>query len=139
MKILIAVDGSDYTRRMLDYLASHDWLRAGNEISVLAVVLPLPHRAAAFATEDIVQNYYFDDAEQVLRPVRAYLEDRAIDAKCDYVIGHPGKCIAQAAEEGGHDLVVMGSHGHGAAASLVLGSVAAKVLALCKTPVLLIR
>jgi nucleotide-binding universal stress UspA family protein len=124
---------------MLDYLASHNWLRAGNEIAVLAVVLPLPHRAAAFATEDIVQNYYFDDAEQVLRPVRDYLKEHAVDARCDYVIGHPGKRIAQAADEGGYDLVVMGSHGHGAVASLVLGSVATQVLASCKTPVLLIR
>ena len=30
MKILFAVDGSDYTRRALDYLATHDWLRRDN-------------------------------------------------------------------------------------------------------------
>jgi nucleotide-binding universal stress UspA family protein len=33
----------------------------------------------------------------------------------------------------------MGCRGHGDLANLVLGSVAAKVLALCSTPVLLIR
>jgi nucleotide-binding universal stress UspA family protein len=33
----------------------------------------------------------------------------------------------------------MGSHGHGAVANLVLGSVATKVIAACKTPVLLVR
>ena len=139
MKILIAVDGSDYTRRMLDYLATHNWLHSGHALSVLTVLLPLPHRAAAFAGKDIVQNYYFDDAEQVLRPIREVLTTHGVEAKCDYRIGHPAECIARAAVDGGHDLVVMGSHGHGAIANLVLGSVAMKVLAACKTPVLLVR
>ena len=139
MKILIAVDGSDYTHRMLDYLASHDWLRAGHLLSVLTVLLPLPHRAAAFAGQNLVQNYYLDDAEQVLRPVREFLKAQGVEASCDYVIGHPAECIARAAREGGHDLIVMGSHGHGAFAGLVMGSVATKVIAACKTPVLLVR
>lgn len=139
MKILIAVDGSDYTRRMLDYLASSGWLRSGHALSVLTVVPALPHRAAAFAGKDLVQNYYFDDSEQVLRPVREILKTQGIDAVFDYQIGHPAECIARVAQDGGHELIVMGSHGHGVVASLVLGSVATKVLAACKTPVLLVR
>jgi nucleotide-binding universal stress UspA family protein len=139
MKILIAADGSDYTRRMLDYLAAHDWLRAGHSFTVLTVVLPLPHRAAAFAGPDLTSNYYRDDAEQVLAPVRAFLQANAIGAELFSEIGHPAECIARRACDGGFDLVVMGSHGHGAVANLVMGSVATKVLARCTTPVLLIR
>jgi nucleotide-binding universal stress UspA family protein len=33
----------------------------------------------------------------------------------------------------------MGSHGHGSLGNLVIGSVATKVMAQCRTPVLLIR
>ena len=33
----------------------------------------------------------------------------------------------------------MGSHGHGNLASLVMGSVAMKVMARCKTPLLIVR
>jgi nucleotide-binding universal stress UspA family protein len=139
MKILIAADGSDYTRRMLDYLAAHEWLRSGHTLRVLTVVLPLPHRAAAFAGSDLARTYYVDDAEQVLRPLREFMKTHGVDAEFDYRIGQPAERIAGAAVDGAHDLVVMGSHGHGAVASLVLGSVAMKVVAACKIPVLLVR
>jgi nucleotide-binding universal stress UspA family protein len=139
MKILIAVDGSSYTRRMLDYLASHDWLCSGHALTVLAVVLPLPHRAAAFAGRDLSHSYYEDDAEQVLRPVREFMQAQRLEAMFQHKVGHPAECIAHAAKEGGYDLVVLGSHGHGTVGNLVLGSVATKVLALCQTPALLIR
>ena len=39
----------------------------------------------------------------------------------------------------GFDLLVMGSHGHGNVGNLVMGSIATKVLAGCKVPVLLVR
>jgi nucleotide-binding universal stress UspA family protein len=139
MKILIAVDGSPYTRRMLDYLASNDWLCSGHALTVLAVVPPLPHRAAAFAGRDLAQSYYEDDAEQVLRPVREFMQAHGMAPAFIHKVGHPAECIAHVATESGHDLVVLGSHGHGTVGNLVLGSVATKVLAMCRTPALLIR
>ncbi len=139
MKILLAADGSAYTSRALDFLLDQDWLRAGNSLTVFTVALALPHRAAAFAGPDLVQNYYWDDAEQVLRPLREVLAARGQAAAFDYEVGHPAQCIARRAEQGGFDLVVMGSHGHGALANVVLGSVATQVLASCRTPVLLVR
>ncbi|MEP6505976.1 MAG: universal stress protein [Betaproteobacteria bacterium] len=139
MKILIAVDGSDYTRRALAFLAAHDGLRVGHELTVFTVALALPHRAAAFVGSDLVQNYYWDDAEQVLGPIREFLTQQGIVASFEYEVGHPGRAIAARAHDGGYELVVMGSHGHGAVGALVLGSVATTVLASCKVPVLLVR
>ena len=54
-------------------------------------------------------------------------------------MGEPGDEISDFATKGSFDLVVMGSHGHGLFKNLVLGSVATKVLAGCKVPVLLVR
>jgi nucleotide-binding universal stress UspA family protein len=54
-------------------------------------------------------------------------------------VGHPGSLVAEEAEAGGYDAVVMGSHGHGALAGLLLGSTVSKVLAGCRTPVLVVR
>ena len=40
MKILLAVDGSKYTKRMLAYVAAHDeWLGPGHEYTVFNGVL----------------------------------------------------------------------------------------------------
>jgi len=47
--------------------------------------------------------------------------------------------IAQTAHDEGADLIVVGSHGHGALRKLVLGSVTTKVLAEAQVPVLVIR
>jgi nucleotide-binding universal stress UspA family protein len=47
--------------------------------------------------------------------------------------------MSNAADSGKFDLMVMGSHGHGLWANLIMGSVATQVLAFCKVPVLLVR
>ena len=139
MKILFAADGSEFTRRALDYLLTHDWLRAGNAISVFTAVMPVPHRAAAMAGPALTHQYYEDDAEQVLRPIRERLAGTSVDVEYAHVVGRSAEAIVHKAEAGRFDLIVMGSHGHGALAGVVMGSVATRVLASCKVPVLLIR
>ncbi|WP_162577483.1 universal stress protein [Variovorax sp. PBL-H6] len=140
MKILLAVDGSDYTRRMLSYLATHkDFLGTAHTYTVFHAVLPVPHRAAAFAGPRVVHGYYEDDARVVLEPIRAFLGGVNIDASFVHKVGHAAEEIASFSEEGRFDLLVMGSHGVGALKGLVLGSVATKVLARCTVPVLLVR
>lgn len=140
MKILIAADGSPYTKRMLAYIAAHDeWLGAKHEYTVFHGVLAVPHRAAAFAGQQMVREFYEADAEDVFRPIRAFFDQLGITAKFVHSVGHAAESIAALAEEGKFDLLVMGSRGQGDLANLVLGSVATKVLAKCSVPVLLIR
>ena len=140
MKILLAVDGSPFTQRMLAYLAAHaDFFAATHEYTVLHIVLPVPFRAAAFAKHDSLDSYYAEESKSVLDPIRAKFEQQGIDASFIQRIGHPADEIAVCADDGKYDLVAMGSHGHGAFGSLVLGSVASRVLARCGVPVLLVR
>jgi nucleotide-binding universal stress UspA family protein len=75
----------------------------------------------------------------VLGPVRALLKDKGIEAQVKHRVGHAADEISREATETQADLIAMGSHGHGTIRSMVMGSVATKVLAGCKTPVLLIR
>ncbi len=140
MKILVAVDGSSYTQRLLDYLVAHaGWLVAGHELTLLTVVAPVPPGAASVLARDVLQSYYDDEAEKVLAPVRAALERHGIAAQFVGKTGHAAEAIAAAASAGGYELIMLGSHGHGALGRLVMGSVTAKVLAGCTTPALLVR
>jgi nucleotide-binding universal stress UspA family protein len=52
---------------------------------------------------------------------------------------HPDEAILEAAAKGGCDLIAMGSHGRRGVVTLLLGSVAAKVLARSSVPVLVYR
>lgn len=140
MKILLAVDGSPYTKKMLAYLTTHDELFGiKNDFTVLTVQPPLPPRARAAVGKDVVQGYYAEETDKVLAPVSAFLAQNGITAKTEWKIGHAGETIAQYADEGKFDLLIMGSHGHSALGNLVMGSVTTQVLAHSKLPVLLVR
>ena len=140
MKILIAADGSPYSKRMLAYLAAHDeWLGASHQYTVLTVVMGVPSRAAAVLDKATLKSYYDEEAEKVLKPIRAFFARQGIRATYLAKVGHAADVIAAQAEAGRYDLLLMGSHGHGNLANLVMGSVAARVMASCKTPLLLVR
>ena len=140
MKILLAVDGSDYTQRMLAYLGTHaESLGTHNTYAVLHVVLSVPPHAASFVSPSMVRGYYEDEARRVLDPIRALLAEKGIEAEYIHHAGNPADEISAFANAGKFDLIVMGSRGHGALGNLVLGSVATKVLAHCDVPVLLVR
>lgn len=140
MKILLAVDGSDYSKKMLAYLTTHESLfSSSHSYTVFTAHTPLPGRAKAAVGKAIVDKYYAEESEKVLAPVSKFLLRHGIDAKSVWKVGPAGTTIAKLAEQGKFDLVIMGSHGHGALAKLVMGSVATQVLAHCKVPVLLVR
>ena len=141
MKILIAVDVSPYTKRMLAYLAAHDeWLGGGrHQYTVLNTVSPVPARAAAVIDRDTLKSYYAETSEAVFKPIRSFFKKQGIEAEFVGKVGHAPEVIAKMADGQDFDLLMMGSHGHGTLGNLVMGSVTTKVLASCKTPVLLVR
>ncbi len=140
MKILLAVDGSIYTKKMLAYLATHDNLfTPDNEYAVLTVQPVLPPRARVAVGKEIVDKYYLEESEKILAPVSRFLLRHGIDARSSWKAGQVGETIAKFAESGKFDMLIMGSHGHGTLVNLVMGSVATQVLAHCKVPVLLVR
>ncbi len=141
MKILLAVDGSSYTKKMLAYLTTHDELFAAgnNDYTVLTVQSPLPPRARAALGKTEVDSYYADETGKIMAPVSKFLARHDIHAKTSWKVGPAGETIAKFADSGKFDLLIMGSRGHGTLGNLVMGSVATQVLANCKVPVLLVR
>ena len=140
MNILLAVDGSDYTQKMLDYLAAHSALFSNsNQYTVFTAHPSLPPRVRSAVGSEAVTSYYAEEVEKVLDPVCKFLRSHDIDAKSEWKAGPVGETISDFANAGKFDLIVMGSHGHSALANLVMGSVTTQVLAHSTIPVLVVR
>ena len=73
MKILVAVDGSSFTKKMLAYLAAHDeWLGAHHQYTVVHAVPGVPPRAAAVLDRDTLKAYYAEGADKVFKPIKSF-------------------------------------------------------------------
>jgi nucleotide-binding universal stress UspA family protein len=139
MKVLLAVDGSDYTKRMLVYLADHgELLGPSHDYTAMTVVTAIPPHAARHVDRNTLAEYYRDEAEKVLGPLQEAAARRGWKLATVALHGRASDEIATFAQSGNFDLIVMGTHGHSALGSLVLGSVASGVLARARKPVLLI-
>lgn len=77
------------------------------------------------------------EAEKELGRVMTDLQKRGFAVQGKLVPGEAARQIIDAAKDA--DLVVMGTHGRGAVAHFLLGSVAERVIRKCTTPVLTIR
>lgn len=140
MKILVAADGSSYTKRMLAYLAAHDeWLGDAHQYTVLHVVPAVPPRAAAALDKEVLKDYYADEGEKVMKSIRSFFGKQGIKAEYLSKAGSAAELIASTADKGKFNLLMLGSHGHSSLGNLVMGSVATKVMANCGVPVLLVR
>jgi nucleotide-binding universal stress UspA family protein len=140
MNILLAVDGSGFTDKMLAYLAANKELfGSAHQYTALHVPMALPPRVRSALGKEAVDTYYAEESDKVLSPVLKALQAQGLSVQGATRVGPAGESIAQFAEAGQFDLLVMGSHGHNALGSLVMGSVSTQVLAHCGVPVLLVR
>jgi nucleotide-binding universal stress UspA family protein len=140
MKILLAVDGSHVTRRMLSYIAAHDELLGPqHEYTLINVTTPVPGYAAKFLDQKTLDGYYVEQSEQVFHPIRGFADQQGWRVRLVHAPGQPAEVISSLAEGEHFDLIVMGTHGHSSIGNVVLGSVTTGVLARCRTPVLLVR
>jgi nucleotide-binding universal stress UspA family protein len=141
MRILIAIDGSEYSRKAIDYVAAHrELLGARPQITCVFVETPPPLRMVGVLGADPgMPPMPPIDPRAIAQPLLDALAQADLEAELIVREGDPGLEIAQLASDGAYDLIVMGSHGRGLFKRTALGSVANKVLSSCKVPVLILR
>jgi nucleotide-binding universal stress UspA family protein len=136
--ILVAIDGSPTATAALEEaidLARSD----GARLVLLSVAAPPRWRFTGptyvpYPTDEELQRAAWD----VLARAEALVPgDVAVSSVVR--VGSPAAEIVRRAVEGGHDLIVMGSRGHGSLGSLLLGSVSRAVVARSAVPVLVSR
>ena len=80
-----------------------------------------------------------DKVESALMQAAHALGEAGLTVSTDTVPGQPETTINQEIESGGHDLLVMGAHGHSRIRRMILGSTTTSLMASCKISVLLYR
>lgn len=140
--ILVAIDGSSHATRALAEAA--DMATAMNARVTILACIPDPSpwiASGAYAAPTLLDSL----GEAAEREYDSMLRDavealpEGLPAERILMHGAPGPNIVKRAEEGRHDLVVMGSRGRGNLRSLMLGSVSHHVLHASPVPVLVVH
>jgi nucleotide-binding universal stress UspA family protein len=140
VKIVLPVDGSAHSEQTLVRFIEKPlwWFREPPELHLVYVHLAVPpvpglHRVA---TPEMLEKYYQEEGDKALSGAMKVLSGAKLAFTPHVLVGDPAAAIVKFAQENGADLIAMGTRGLGAAQSLFMGSVAAKVLHHAKIPVL---
>jgi nucleotide-binding universal stress UspA family protein len=140
MKILLAVDGSPISTRAVRHaIKLAKQLTEPAELVLFHADPPLLQAVAVKLGVDAVHRYHAENGRHATKAARAALTRAHVPFTELLVVGEPAEAIVRRAAKGRVDLIVMGTHGHGALQGLLLGSVAAKVIAHGNTPVTVVR
>ncbi len=134
-KILVAIDGSE--------AAMHAVRTAVTLAKGLHADLTLAHVVPPTFVPPEVPFGVQPWTDEAVQAGERLLEAAAAEAgvTCDRlnVTGSPAERLADIAEQGGFDLVVVGSKGRGAVARMLVGSVTDRLVHICKRPILVVR
>ena len=133
MKILVAVDNSPASQRVLDSAVSRCW-PAHSLFCVLNVVNLQRFERLPALIEDATR-----ESEELVGKAAEKMVAAGLNAFHRSSPGHPRIDISCFAKEWGADLILVGSHGHGAIGRFLVGSVAQGVLRTAPCSVEIVR
>lgn len=140
MKLLLAADGGEYTRKALDFILAHDRLLGSErELVVIHVQMSLPAGFNVMMGFDKARELHTIEAEKIFKPIRSFLDKHTVKYRCLTAIGPIVKEIIDAAKTEHVHLIVMGTRGRDLLGRALMGSVAQKVVAHSTVPVLLVK
>ena len=140
--IVVALDFSDASGPVLEFAAKMAGV-FGATLHLVHVVEPEPtYSAYGFTPEEFPAIHVFQKearsrAKSALDEKRKAL-DGDLKVETHLLEGNPMHALLEFGMEEGADLVVLGSHGHGVVASMLLGSVAEGLVRKAEIPVLVV-
>ena len=140
MNVLVAVDLSDVSRKMLDAVV-HIPRRDGMKVVVVHVAEPDPEFVGWDAGPGVVRASVaaeFQRERHEVEAMAATLRESGIEAVGLVVQGPTVATILDEVVRREADLLVVGSHGRGAAYDLTVGSISSGVIRKATIPVLVI-
>jgi nucleotide-binding universal stress UspA family protein len=142
MKIIVAVDGSKYSLDAVRFLTTRmGWAKERPQVELLFVHPPVPKLSGlgAVVGKKQLDRYYQEEGTEALAAARQLLDAAKVAYEPHILVGPPAETIVAHAKRSKADLLLIGHRGVSAAASMVIGSVASKLLHLSPIPVLLVK
>ena len=132
MKILLAVDSSEYSAIAIKEVAKRPWLPRST-IRVVSVVEPITPPAAELWYDgggdlEIANREMQKRATELTKATAAKLRGLGLKIEAVVRVGHARTAIVDEARKWSADLIVLGSHGRTGLERLLLGSVALSVV-----------
>lgn len=134
--ILLPFDGSDGARAVL-----HHASEIARSVSATLHVLYVADTARDSVTtvDGQVIDTLVQQGEDIVESATNTLDETGVDYETDVVQGNPAPSIVEYAEQYGHDLIVIPTHGRTGISRYLIGSVTEKVIRLSSVPVLTAR
>ncbi len=136
-KILVAVDGSEHSNKILEKAVEYATLLKAGVLLVYChrkfpAILGQPYR-------DHEISHTISEAEKLIKPFREYLDGHNIYVEERLMEEPAGRVIPEVARIEACELIIMGSRGLTNIASLIIGSVTNRVLQTSPCSVLVVR
>jgi nucleotide-binding universal stress UspA family protein len=148
MKILIATDGSEFSRKALEkccQIVAQPHKAEFRIVSVAEQALPIPTEPFVISANYV---YSLDSlackqaekcVEKGVNELKTCFPDGEINLTTKILTGSPAQSIVAEAEDWQADLIVVGSHGYGFWERMMLGSVSQSVIQHAPCSVLVVR
>ncbi|MDA8442148.1 MAG: universal stress protein [Peptococcaceae bacterium] len=139
-KILVPTDASEYSRRGLETA-----IALAQKFNAKLVLLHVTHTPEAYLGYTVTYGISVSHSELerigqlALEATLTGMAHDSVPLTTKLESGYPASVILRQITEEDIDLVVMGSHGHGALIGSMLGSVSQRVLAHAACPVLIVK
>ncbi|MDQ1834258.1 universal stress protein [Massilia scottii] len=137
--LLLPFDGSPSATRAARHAAELAVLIPGLRVSLLHVFDPVTLAPHGALVRSKVESCYGAEAAALMAPAVQAFESAGLSVELHCRAGSPASEIALYVHEAGCDALVMGTRGMGAFASILIGSVATRVLQLVSVPVTLVK
>jgi len=144
MKILLAVDGSEYSEAAVKQMVKRPWPEGAKVKVISAFEMPVSPTPETWS----IPAEYFNELELAARSRATDAVTNALEqlktageltVESEVIEGSPKQVILEEAERWGADLIVVGSHGYRGWERLLLGSVSQAIVSHAKCSVEVVR
>ncbi|HEY7693471.1 MAG TPA: universal stress protein [Gaiellaceae bacterium] len=135
-RILIATDGSDRAQAAVE-----EGVALARSVGAAVTFVTVRHAAGELFGDPLYQERLTGQlrhAREAIGRAEAVAEQMEVESEAEILEGDPVECIVRVARAWNADLVVVGSRGHGAVTSALIGSVSHGLVTRSTVPVLVV-